>query len=233
MATGFYDANGIWQYGEDDNIALFSDTLNKLADSTSDAFTSDRSRLSTLEAGSLAGLIPVKPGTVTAVTGTAAVNNVGLVTFTGCTKIQLDGVFNSRYTHYKLLLSVTSSAANSMIQFRFIQSGSENSSANYYIQNVEASGSSISTYRQAGISGLNDFSYGVAGNPSTTEANIYNPFTSVKPQVMSRTARDLYNGAGIMETHGGINLTNSFTGISIISNTSNITGKAIVYGWNE
>ena len=36
MATGSLDANGIWQYGEDDSEATASALLNKLASSTSD-----------------------------------------------------------------------------------------------------------------------------------------------------------------------------------------------------
>lgn len=35
MATGALDANGIWQYGEDDSEATFSTLLNKLSSSTS------------------------------------------------------------------------------------------------------------------------------------------------------------------------------------------------------
>lgn len=35
MATGYFDANGIWNYGEDDSDANFSDLLNRLAQSTS------------------------------------------------------------------------------------------------------------------------------------------------------------------------------------------------------
>ena len=49
MATGAYDANGIWQYGEDDDIALFSDLLNLGQESVSDAFTDDRSRITYIE----------------------------------------------------------------------------------------------------------------------------------------------------------------------------------------
>jgi hypothetical protein len=49
MATGAYDANGIWQYGEDDDIALFSDLLNLGQESTSDAFTDDRARITLIE----------------------------------------------------------------------------------------------------------------------------------------------------------------------------------------
>jgi hypothetical protein len=47
--AGFYDANGVWQYGETDAIALFSDTLNKGMDSVSDAIGADRTRLTTAE----------------------------------------------------------------------------------------------------------------------------------------------------------------------------------------
>lgn len=35
MATGYYDANGIWNYGEDDSDANFSSLLNRLATSVS------------------------------------------------------------------------------------------------------------------------------------------------------------------------------------------------------
>jgi hypothetical protein len=49
MATGSLDTNGVWNYGEDDSIALFSDLLNLGTTSISDAFTVDRARLSTIE----------------------------------------------------------------------------------------------------------------------------------------------------------------------------------------
>jgi hypothetical protein len=48
--SGYFDAEGVWIYGENDSIALFSDLLNLGENSVSDQFTADRSRLSTLEA---------------------------------------------------------------------------------------------------------------------------------------------------------------------------------------
>lgn len=47
--AGFYDAQGVWQYGESDAIALVSDMLNKGMDSVSDAIATDRTRLTALE----------------------------------------------------------------------------------------------------------------------------------------------------------------------------------------
>jgi hypothetical protein len=48
--AGFYDAEGVWQYGETDNIGtLFSDFMNVAPVSISTQFAADRSRLTTLE----------------------------------------------------------------------------------------------------------------------------------------------------------------------------------------
>ena len=129
MATGSYDSNGIWHYGEDDNIALFSDTLNKLAVSTSSGFTSDRSRLATLEAGSLAGLVPIVPSSVTFVTGTGTTNEIGTITATGCTSIEIKA-FTGNYTNYKIVVSGTKGATAGAL-FCQMQLAGVSSAVNY------------------------------------------------------------------------------------------------------
>lgn len=50
MATGYYDAEGVWIYGESDSIALVTDLLNLGENSVSDQFTLDRSRITAVEA---------------------------------------------------------------------------------------------------------------------------------------------------------------------------------------
>ncbi|WP_053205837.1 hypothetical protein [Jiangella muralis] len=49
MATGAYDSNGIWIFGEDDPAAPFSDLLNLGMESVSDEIANDRTRLDGLE----------------------------------------------------------------------------------------------------------------------------------------------------------------------------------------
>lgn len=49
MAAGYYDANGVYQYGESDPIALYSDFMNLGQASVSSQFTNDRARIATLE----------------------------------------------------------------------------------------------------------------------------------------------------------------------------------------
>jgi hypothetical protein len=50
MATGAPGTNGVWQYGEDDSEATFSELLNKAASSTDDEIGADRARITVLEA---------------------------------------------------------------------------------------------------------------------------------------------------------------------------------------
>lgn len=51
---GFYDGQGVWQYGESTPAGpLFSDYLNLLADSASDAIALDRVHLASLDNGPL------------------------------------------------------------------------------------------------------------------------------------------------------------------------------------
>src|SRR5690606_4504525 len=47
---GYFDPNGVWQFGEDDTEVLFSDLLNKGQQATSAAIALDRARLDDLEA---------------------------------------------------------------------------------------------------------------------------------------------------------------------------------------
>jgi hypothetical protein len=68
MATGAYDDQGIWIFGEDDPAAPFSDTLNLGMESVSDEIANDRVRLDALEAAS--GI-----GTYTPTLGNAALGN--------------------------------------------------------------------------------------------------------------------------------------------------------------
>lgn len=119
MALGTYDANGIWHYGESDNIALFSDTLNKLADSASSAITADRSRISTLEAGSLSGLIPVVPTSIAIAGGTASINSLGVITFgAGTTSLSINGLPTSTYAKFKAIYRIQVSANGNQVYFK-------------------------------------------------------------------------------------------------------------------
>jgi hypothetical protein len=231
MATGAYDANGIWNYGEDDNIALFSDTLNMLAESTSDAFTDDRSRLSTLEAGSLSGLIPVSPASVVVATGTAAVNSLGVVSFTGATGVSLNGIFTSNYTNYRLMAKITASTATATISLRYRAAGTDNTTSNYrHAYWAIRTNDSNTMITQNG-----DNKHYVLD--IVDSGSLIIDFTA--PQATQRTHSHT-KGFGVqagwnasISGDGTHATTTSFDGFTIYSSAGNFTGTFQVFGYND
>lgn len=230
MAVGTYDANGIWHYGESDNIAPFSTTLNKLADSASSAITADRARLATLEAGSLAGLIPIKPGTITAVSGTASVNSLGTVTFTNCTKISLGGVFSAKYSHYKIIIMQSMAAAQDLY-LRYINNSGEIATTDYSFSYLVTSGASISA---AAPGGTNYFRAAIGHNTTnlTTIIDVLGPYIS--PLTWTKCSWAGGGNYGI-QTHTGYAAAGSGkTGISFYTaGGTTFSGTVTVYGYNN
>lgn len=234
MATGAYDSNGIWQYGEDDNIALFSDLLNLATESTSDAFTDDRARLATLEAGSLSGLIPLSPVSVTAVTGTAAVNSLGVITVTGCTKVVLNGIFTSGYKRYRIVHQNLLGTSNTSLLARFTTGGTESTASyyealgNFYATAGFSNGSSqnvaqlfIGLLHNAGAWGSGELEISnIATTSHTTHTTLFSGYDSSS---QTRAA----SGGGFH------NVSTSYDGISLIANTGNFTGSFQVFGYND
>lgn len=234
MATGAYDSNGIWKYGEDDNISLFSTTLNKLADSTSTALTSDRARLSTLEAGSLAGLIPVKPTSVTFVGGTGAVNTLGYIDITSsCTKVTVNGVFTADYSSYKIILHdfYCPAGANENLWIRMVSGGTESTTGYNWARNgVTGGGAALLGAAYAG-GGVEVTILG-NGNGSATEILVTKPQKTKRTNFVSTSysARDSLYVALNGGTHDN---TSSFDGFSLYVNANNLIGSLSVYGYND
>lgn len=237
MALGTYDANGIWHYGESDNIALFSDTLNKLADSASSAITSDRARLATLEAGSLAALIPIKPVSLIAVSGTAGVSAEGSVSFTNVTSIGLTNVFTSNYKRYKVILSITGTGgAAGDLYMRLGVSGTPTLGTSYNWQMLRGYGTTVSASSGGGAQwwcGQAWASSANADRPIIGTYEISNPNASFRTVMTGVCGGDnSYNiiNQNISATYDA---NTSFTDLFLVPSGSTITGSIQVLGYND
>lgn len=231
MATGAYDSNGIWQYGEDDSIALFSDTLNKVAASTSSAFTSDRARLATLEAGSLSGLIPVIPPTIVIAGGTGSIGSLGVVTFTNATTVSLNSVFTTAYKNYRVLISSMPASGQVIHYFRLRASGADITNLNYFYAGITASSATSALY---GVTAANTpIINGYASINSFCTMDISSPQLAAKTSWISFS--NGHNGTAALGTHqsSGFELTTQADGFSIIASASTITGTVQVFGYND
>lgn len=231
MATGAYDANGIWQYGEDDNIALFSDLLKLGTASTSSAFTADRARLSTLEAGSLSGLIPIKPATVTVAGGTAAMSTVGAVSFTNATALSLNNVFSASYRSYRVVVNyVTFSVFGQTLAMRMRTGSTDNSSGIYSYNGVQQNGTGAPAVWQS----LNNTQFNliqVAMEQSLT-MDIHNPYASLRTsgqyQGSTWSTNLAYNSVSFVH-----DLSSPFESFSVYPTSGNMSGIIQVFGYND
>ena len=234
MATGAYDANGIWQYGEDDNIALFSDLLNLGTESTSDAFTDDRARIATLEAGSLAGLIPIKPSTVTVATGSASVNTLGVVTFSGATSVTLNNVFSSGYKNYGYLINISAvSDVSTVLNLQLASSGTA-SNTNYNWAGVRSlSGTPSLTATEGSSAGYwSILEIGSAAPPAAVSGEIFEPASSNYSEITYRGMG--YSGSYLATRHGsGRHFGTSYDGVKIYPAAGTFGGTIQILGYND
>ena len=180
------------------------------------------------------GLVLIKPSTV--VGGTD--NGKGTVNFSAASSISLNDVFSSTYDNYRIIMNLTTSSTNTSIAWRARVSGADNSSSNYMWNKLLWNSNSTPGTATNGSGGLTTWGYfGEAGQTSATslvEMEINGMFASTRAKSISSTSTD--DGAtGITQIRwgGGMNVTTSYTSISLIPVSGTITGSVSVYGYNK
>lgn len=188
-------------------------------------------RVTSLEA-TPSGLIPVTPTSIVAISsGSASVGTNGLVTFTGVTGIQLNGVFTAAYKNYRVL--VNHDASTSMnVGVRFGTNGTRETGTSYQLMG----GYATQAAGFAGWTGQNQ-SYIQTGSTdsvpgsTTLSTDVLNPFTASRRSVLN------FQSSGWSGTYRGVfgsgldaNET-SRTDISYESTAGTITGTIQVYGY--
>lgn len=151
--------------------------------------------------------------------------------FTGVTTVNVNDVFSATYDNYMIYLNVILDSGGAEAGYlRLRVSGADDSNSVYNIQELFASGTSISAARNTS---QNKGSWGDVGatNPTVTVIQMFSP---------NRTARTLWQsnsllyGGTALETHFRYNAftnTTSFTGFSLFkSGASNMSGSVRVYG---
>jgi hypothetical protein len=153
---------------------------------------------------------------------------IATTSFTSSSAFSLNDIFSTTYTNYMVILNVTGASGTGNLQARLRVSGADNTTSNYY-----------SMYDYNWVSGA------TAGSTKTNASNLFQftfisdgkmsiPFTVSQPFQTEQTfvsAPDFMAGDGYkMNSAGWFGATTSFTGMSFICSTGNITGEAIIYG---
>jgi len=180
------------------------------------------------------GLVLVKPSSV--VGGTD--NGKGTVSFSGVSTVSLNDVFNSTYTNYKVVANYIGGQTSGYgTRLRLRVSGSDNSNNSY-----KTSGFGIADLTSNNIyknQSNGSISYIDAGNASSNGYSylIYDILNPFKSQKTAFSINDTYlesDGRWFYNSRSGLfDGTTSFTGFTLYTATSTVTGTISVYGYNE
>ena len=186
----------------------------------------------TADWGSRAGLAKIVPSSVAVGSGTGSADSLGNVTFSGCSSVALDGVFNSTYDNYKIVLSnFIGVASGNDVLMRGRVAGVNQTAANYGYGFINISSTAVSF----GSGGSSLTTGGAIGTTETTLGNgivvdVYCPNKAIETgwnywQKRAATANG-YFGWGAYQN------TAQLTGfILTTSGGGNISGTISIYGY--
>lgn len=191
--------------------------------------------VTTIPARSEVGLVPVIPTTVVVSGGTATVNSVGLVTFSGVSTVSLNGMFSSSYKNYRMLLTITSASGNTSVDYKLRASGVDWAGASGYIftgtEGATAGGAFGNRYSNGQTSFSMGYAYTTYGSDSWMD--IKNPYTSgLETALMGQCMSQLSSGNYAHNIAGRSNgNTSSMDGMTIIGASATISGNVQFYGY--
>jgi hypothetical protein len=154
-------------------------------------------------------------------------------TFSAASSVNVDNVFTTTYTNYRILLNYLGSTTID-VSLRFREAGVDYSGAQYYItRNIVDNTPSSSVSKSTGQT-----STGLIGVGQTAVKN-YNVIEVQNPKQATPTTGYFQmpyslNTTNLRYDQGyfGVNVTDDFDGFTIILNTGNITGSVSIYGYN-
>jgi hypothetical protein len=184
------------------------------------------------------GLVPVKPTSVNAASGSGSFTETGVVTFTNVgTRLSLNGVFTSGFRNYRVLMTHgVGNTDNVPISLRFRASGTDSASGYYYGgTRVNGLNGATSAWWEANVTAIQ---IGQDRNASINQG--WSVFDIGSPQVVGQTnttfQSNTFAGSNgfYMINAAGIEVSSAqFDGFSIIWGSGTHSGTIQVFGYKD
>jgi hypothetical protein len=179
------------------------------------------------------GLVPIQPSTVTAATGSATANSLGVISFSSASAVSLNGVFSSEYKNYSIIFDYT---ASSIHAFRMrLRSATNDSTTSYY-----QAGRFSNVLGGSGDASVNNLSFFELGSSDANALNLsggkielrnvfrnfwtqgHQDFTGVVAAQIANLSSNLIHA-----------INTQYDGFTIYPSSGNITGTIQVFGYND
>jgi hypothetical protein len=182
----------------------------------------------------LGGMVLMTPTSVdkTGTGSTATIGTNGSVTFSSCTTVSLNGVFNTDYDNYMLVCWFKGVAGDGVnLSTRFRASGSDNSSSSYTHQYLAANGTTVAGSRNTSQTSVDNHGYSAGSTrPAGIVMYLYGPWLA-QPTAGREIEIRTFADASINDNAFTFSGSNQFDGLTFIDSTaSNMSGLVSVYG---
>ena len=175
----------------------------------------------------IAGLKLIVPSSVAG--SGVSVSASGKVTFTAATSISVNGVFDSTYDNYLVVVKHTDSSAGGGYQSRMRASGTDATGSNYTAQELRVDGASVtggratSTAAQVSVTGtsVNGFHLYLYG-PALAQPTAYRSLTV-----------STYNTAFIYDFAVTHSVSTAYDGITLYRGSGSTSGSLTIYGFSQ
>jgi len=180
------------------------------------------------------GLITKTPTSVSAIGGTATINADGSVTFSGCTAIGFNGIFDGSTRYYLINADVLGVTAGDTVHFYYRNAGVADGNVNYKYQVLNVSSTSVSGSRSTSSNRqyagrMTNFS----GANSGFALYLYDgAVDGQQKRSISKVASGV-SGANINDYANHYNLTSNADGIHFYSISNTFSGTITVFAFNQ
>jgi hypothetical protein len=151
-------------------------------------------------------------------------------TFSAVSSVSVNGCFSATYTYYKLVLELTSMAANVALRWRV--GGTDNTASNY---ETSAGVNVVDAF--VGFTSTGQTSHNVVGNVAGStvggaQLDIFNPFGVAPTNALGLSVH--HNANANLSTRSFRHTTStSFDGFTLFPGSSTISGNLRVYGYKD
>jgi hypothetical protein len=174
------------------------------------------------------GLVPIRPTTVTAVSGSASVNSLGVITVSSVNGVLIDGVFTSRYRNYVIECEI---GGGTHLGLQLRTGGTNNGTANYSLSGYYTQGTGLFVSNQQYLTSLQ---VGWA-NLGHVSLKISSPAHDKATNIISQ--EDGYDGSSDRPHHTGLagyfGATTLFDGLRLFGLSTVFSGNIAIYGMVE
>lgn len=179
------------------------------------------------------GLVPIRPTSITAVTGTASINALGKVTFSGCSAIALDGCYSTKFDNYIAIVrtDTTGPSTGYSLYYKLRANGVDDTAPNY-CRNGVFIGSGAP--QQIPATSTAQLELGVTAVGTFTEIKTSFPASARTTGIFSDQFA-YTGGVNYAQLTRGHNQNNNiYDGFKLtIGGSGTISGTVEIYGWND